>query len=41
MTPERKYWFDTLVGGKFKVIEDESNGILVGQILDASEIFHC
>ncbi|MEP6576898.1 MAG: hypothetical protein ABJB85_10765 [Nitrososphaerota archaeon] len=27
--------------GKFKIIEDQSNGTLVGNIVDASDIFHC
>ena len=27
--------------GKFKVVDDQSGGTLVGIILDASEIYHC
>jgi len=27
--------------GKFKVVNDESEGSLIGKELDASEIFHC
>ena len=27
--------------GKFKVVNDEMNGNLVGNILDASDILHC
>ncbi len=27
--------------GKFKVVKDESKGNLIGNVLDASEIFHC
>ncbi len=27
--------------GKFKVVNDESEGSLIGMELDASEIFHC
>jgi hypothetical protein len=27
--------------GKFKVVNDESQGSLIGSIFDASEIFHC
>jgi hypothetical protein len=27
--------------GKFKIVNDEMNGNLVGNILDASDIFHC
>ena len=27
--------------GKFRVINDRSGGILIGKILDASEIYHC
>jgi len=27
--------------GKFRVINDRSDGILSGKILDASEIYHC
>jgi hypothetical protein len=27
--------------GKFKVINDEQNGNLIGNLLDASDIFHC
>jgi hypothetical protein len=30
-----------LGGGKFKVINDKSGGTLIGNILDASEIYHC
>ena len=30
-----------LGGGKFKVINDKSGGSLIGNILDASEIYHC
>ena len=28
-------------GGKFRVINDRSGGILIVKILDASEIYHC
>jgi hypothetical protein len=27
--------------GKFKVVNDESQGSLIGSIFDASEIFYC
>lgn len=27
--------------GKFKIVNDEMNGNLIGNILDASDIFHC
>ena len=30
-----------LGGGKFKVIDDDLDGSLIGRILDASEIYHC
>lgn len=27
--------------GKFKIVNDELNGNLIGNLLDASDIFHC
>lgn len=27
--------------GKFEVVNDESQGNLIGKVFDASEIFHC
>lgn len=27
--------------GKFKIVNDEINGNLIGSLLDASDIFHC
>lgn len=27
--------------GKYKVVDDQSGGTLIGNILDASEIYHC
>ncbi len=27
--------------GKYKVVDDQSGGTLIGKILDASEIYHC
>jgi hypothetical protein len=38
---KRKVQVRHLGRGKFKVVNDESQGSLIGSIFDASEIFHC